>query len=335
MLECCFRYKNYSKKIMTKKKLIRIKASYLSKDLQQITGKKKEVFQVPQGFRSGDFFDFLQERYPEIFKKFGPGYLGFVLNGEKPHVLTLLKDGDHYEFTTWTAKEILKDEFAKQFKEKGAIIELPKGELEIPKWMECSWRRVSCGKDDCPICGQIKKDRQRHLEQGEDPDDMKSVFEDVSRNLKEVLEMIKKECETYGIELTNIENIKEPPEPKEFPLYREIDNWRRKVILLLEEAYGTGELWVETEAAADLSWYKDTIAGKIYRQLTNKWHIGHGDEYGEFDYQYTKYVLGECFKILKKSLNELILFQSLQKADLIMSLARLLEIEKKVLNTLN
>ena len=329
MLEC------HCKKIMAKKKLIRIKATYLSKDLQQILGKKKEVFQVPQGFRSGDFFDFLQERYQEIFKKFGPGYLGFVLNGQKPHVLTLLKDGDHYKFITWTAKEILEDEFAKHLKEKGAIIELPKGKFKMPKWMGCTWRRVACGKDDCLICGRIKRDRQKHIEQGEDPDDMKSVFEDVDRNFKEVLKMIKKDCETYGIELTNIENIKEPPEPEEFPLYREIDDWRDKVIALLGEAYETEELWVETEAAADLSWYKDTIAAKIYRQLINKWHIEQGDEYGDFDYKYTKYVLGECLKILKKSLNELILLQSLQKADLIVTLARLLEIEKKILKTLD
>ena len=65
MLEC------HCKKIMAKKKLIRIKATYLSKDLQQILGKKKEVFQVPQGFRSGDFFDFLHAQFHQLYLKGG------------------------------------------------------------------------------------------------------------------------------------------------------------------------------------------------------------------------------------------------------------------------
>ena len=151
------------------KELIKIKVIYLSKDLQQITGKKKEIIRVPKTFRSGDFFDLLQERYPEIFKKFGPGYLGFTLNEEKPHVLTLLKEGDQYKFITWTDEEIFQSE--------------------------------------------------------------------IQQN---------------------------------------------------------------------------------------------GDEYGEVDYEYTKYILNECFKILKKVLNELVLLESPQKLGLIVALARLSKIEEKI-----
>jgi len=71
-----------------KPKFIRIKIIYLSKELQRIAKRKREIVRMPDGSRSGDFMDFFIERYPKIFKEFGLGYLGFELNGERPHVLT-------------------------------------------------------------------------------------------------------------------------------------------------------------------------------------------------------------------------------------------------------
>ena len=317
-------------KNLKKKKTIRIRVTYLSKELQRFTKKIKEIIQMPIGSRSGDFLDFLQERYPQIFEKYGPGYLGFERNGKRPNVLTFLKDGDHYEFTSWTKKEIIQDELAQRFKETGAVIELPKGEFKMPKWMECAWRRVACGKDDCPICGKIKKDRQKHIEKGEDPDDIKSVLEDVKQNFKETLEMIKKDCEARGIELTNIENIKEPPEPEEFPLYQEIKRWNREIFQTANEAELFGNWWIYTEAAANLFWYANTLLSKVYRQFCNRWHIENKDEYGEFDYQYTRYVLKECLKILKNSLKELVSNNYLQKRELDSIYSNLLKLEKQI-----
>lgn len=322
---------NSSSAKQKKRRLIRIRVTYLDKGLQRLTRKKEEIISIPEGTRSGDFLDFLQERYPAIFEKFGPGYLGFTLNEEKPHVLTLLKEGDQYKFITWTDEEIFQSEI-QRFKESGAIVELPKGEFKMPKWMECTWRRIPCGRDGCPICGRIKRDRQRHLECGEDPDDLKNVFEDVGNSFKEDLELIKKDAERLGIDITNIDNIQEPPEPKKFPLYRKVSKWRNFVEEILNDAYDTGSLWIETEAAADLLWYKNILMAKTYRQLCNQWHLKNGDEYGEVDYEYTKYILDECLKILKKVLNELILLESPQKLGLIVALARLSKIEEKILS---
>ncbi len=152
------------KKVLRKKhkrikhKPILIRVTYLTEDLQWLTGKKEEKISVLPGARSGDFFDYFEEQYPEVFKKYGPGYLSFTLNDTKPHVLTLLKDGDHYKFAIWTDDEIFQDELIKQLQETGAIEELPKGELMMPKWMECTWRRVPCGQDECKICSGIKQD---------------------------------------------------------------------------------------------------------------------------------------------------------------------------------
>lgn len=322
-------WKNSSLGKHKKRKLIQIRVTYLNEDLQRLTGRKEEIISVPEGIRSGDFFDLLEKRYPTIFKKFGPGYLGLVLNGEKPHVLTLLRDGDHYEFTTWTDEEILQDELAKRFRGEGAIMELPKGEFKMPEWMECTWRRVHCGKDDCPVCGRIKRDRQKHIERGEDPDDPKSVFEDVGQNFKEALEMIKKDCEAQGIKLTNIKDIKEPPEPEKFPLYRKVKKWRNRVFNLI--THPNFEFWLYTEPVQDLLWYINTLTAKTYRQLCNKWHIENGDEYGDFDHQYTGRILKETLKILKKSLRELSRNNLSQRKELGLMLSELFKLEKQII----
>ncbi|MBU4298954.1 hypothetical protein KJ636_02845 [Patescibacteria group bacterium] len=52
----------------------------------------------------------------------------------------------------------------KDFLDKGDLLE--KKGFQMPKWMECNWRRVPCGKENCPICGRIKKDRQRLIYSG-------------------------------------------------------------------------------------------------------------------------------------------------------------------------
>jgi len=206
------------------------------------------------------------------------------------------------------------------------------GNFKIPKWWECGWRRIACGKKSCILCGQILRDRQKHIERGDDPDDLKSVFEDAGNSLKEALGMIKKDAERLGIDITNIDDIQEPPEQGKFSLYRKISKWRNFVEEILSDAYDTGSLWIETEAAADLSWYKNILAAKTYRQLCNRWHLENGDEYGEVDYEYTGYVLGECFEILKKSLHMLALLASAQKAQLILAFRELSRLEKEVSN---
>ena len=32
--------------------------------------------------------------------------------------------------------------------------------FKIPKWMDCTWRRIPCGRDSCSICGKINKHRR-------------------------------------------------------------------------------------------------------------------------------------------------------------------------------
>lgn len=220
-----------------------------------------------------------------------------------------------------------------QAKKKVNVKKKKKGnyKFEMPKWMECGWRRVGCGRDDCPLCGRIKKDRQGHIEKGEDPDSWKSVFEDVSRNFKEVLEAIKQDAKQRGIDITNIDDIKEPPEPEEFLLYNKAHEWRKFVCAILEEAADSGELWLDTEVGQDLSWYSSLLLGKIYRQLSNRWEMDHGDAYGEFDYEYTQKVIKESLKIIKQSLQELISYDTGQRINLMLAQSRLVDFENEIL----
>ena len=220
-----------------------------------------------------------------------------------------------------------------QVKKKVKIKNKGKGDykFEMPKWMECGWRRVGCGKDDCPLCGRIMKDRQKHIEKGEDPDSLKSLFEDVGRNFKETIALIKQDAKSRGIDIANIDDIQEPPEPYEFPLYNRAHEWQKFIAAILEQAADTGELWLATEAGQDLSWYSSLLLGKIYRQSTNRWEMENGDAYGEFDYKYTQNIMKESLKILKRSFGELISYDTGQKINLMLAQRQLMDIDQEIL----
>lgn len=208
------------------------------------------------------------------------------------------------------------------------------GDFKIPKWWDCAWRRVSCEKDECRMCGKIKQDRLTHIMKGEDPDDMGSVFEDVGNSLGGALAMIKQHAAEMGIDITNINEaeLEEPPEPDTFFLYQKAAEWQDEIAAIIKDADLRGNAWLFTKSAADLGWYKNTLLVKTYRQLCNRWHLDRGDEYGEVDYQYTKYVLGECLKILEKSLDELSAVGSPQSVGLKRCLVLLRELNKPILS---
>lgn len=149
-------------------------------------------------------------------------------------------------------------------------------------------------------------------------------------SLSEALEMIKKDVKRSGIDITNIENIKEPPPPEKFVLYSKIVKWVNFISEIAYRAEMSHELWLETEAAADLLWYRNIFATKSYRQFCNRWHIDNGDDYGGVDFEYTKYVLAECSKILISSLNELLSLASGQKGELIMAAGQFAKLENGV-----
>jgi hypothetical protein len=201
----------------------------------------------------------------------------------------------------------------------------PKG---MPLWMECTWRRNPCRRNDCPICTGKKTDCQNFVETNANSGDLKIVLEDIGNNFKEVFAIIQADARKKGIDISSIKNIKEPPQPREFPLFIELRKWQKSVFELAENSHAS--FWTYTENAQDLFWYANTLGTKVYRQLCNKWHVERGEKYGDFDFQYTGYVLDECFKTIKASLARLILIGSADKGKLIFLLAHTMILEKKI-----
>jgi hypothetical protein len=204
----------------------------------------------------------------------------------------------------------------------------PKG---MPAWQECSWRRRACGKMSCPICGRIARDRQKHILAGEDPDDMHAVFEDVGASLSEALAAIKQDALAHGIEISNIDDVKEPPPPETFPLHEKVRAWWEDAMEIVERAKADGEPWLLSEAGQDFSWYTSTLLAKTARQLDNRWHISEQDSYGKFDYDYARYVLSEVITILKKSLPILISLDTAQKKLFQLALICLIGLEEEIM----
>lgn len=195
------------------------------------------------------------------------------------------------------------------------------------KWMDCVWRRVSCGKNTCLICGEIKK---ANLKRKKKDNSIEMALEDISKSLEKVLNQIKKDAKKMGIDIVNFKKIKEPPMPEKFPLYNKIKVWRDQMRQVMTKAERFREIWIYTEAFEDLLWYTNLLPVKVYRQLCNKWHLNNTKDYGDYDYKYTKYVLKECSKIIKKSMGTVMNFDSLEKEILVINSAMLMSLEKEI-----
>lgn len=210
-----------------------------------------------------------------------------------------------------------------------------KKNFNFPSWYECTWRRVPCGKDSCKVCGKIKRDRERHIVAGEDPDDIKNVFKDMGENFRQVLEMLKRDMERLNIDISDVnkDDLSEPPEPEKFELHNKVKEWRDSIYKTVNDATENGGFWIFTEAGEDLRWYANTLVVKIYRQLCNRWYMNNDEEVDDgHDYAYTKYVLGESLKFLKNSLSGLLKIEMEQRGKLNLALLYLSGIENEILN---
>ena len=177
---------------------------------------------------------------------------------------------------------------------------------KVMDWLDCVWKRISCGKSNCPICGKIKQDRKRLIKEGKDPDSVRSAFESFSANLAEAMALIQKDTEAMGIDVTNLDDVAEAPEVESFPLAMRTEKWYLDMMNLYKEADGSNVAWLLTEEALDLGWYAGIFNAKVYRQLCNRWYLDNEKDYGEFDYRYTSRVLKEVSRIVNKSFLKLL-----------------------------
>lgn len=173
--------------------------------------------------------------------------------------------------------------------------------FEMSVWQDCGWRRLTCEKETCPICGRVKKQKQHCIDKGLDPDSWEAVMESVHESFKETAELLKKDAERLGIDLNNLEDMEmsEPPTPKAYPLHEKISKWHKEVFSFLGTASEWGESWINSEACLDLGWYANLLSTKTYRALSDKWKMNNNRDEVWVDYYYTRYVLAEILKILK------------------------------------
>ena len=176
---------------------------------------------------------------------------------------------------------------------------------EVERMLDCAWKRIPCGSDSCPICGRINRDRRKFISQGKDPDSLESVFESVGAQLAETLAMVKKDTDRMGIDITNLDDVKDAPEPESFPLALKAEKWYKNLMKYVQKENETSAAWLLTEESLDLRWYAGTLNVKIYRQLCNRWYIDNEKDYGEFDYAYTTKVLDEVCEIINRAFQKL------------------------------
>ncbi len=177
----------------------------------------------------------------------------------------------------------------------------------MPEWMDCTWRRNPCMKKECPICSRI-----RNIEEATDLFDRGEFFIEIAEEEEDKREDL--------------------PEPEEFPFYIEVRDWIDRVVDISEKSRQGGEFWIFTEEAADLFWYINVLSAKLYRQLCNRYMMENSDDRNFIDYRYTKYVLTESIKKIKKALKEILKSKPDQREEINLAFEKIADLEERVLN---
>jgi hypothetical protein len=201
-------------------------------------------------------------------------------------------------------------------------------EPRMPSWMDCVWRRVSCGKEPCPICAT-----QGAPSEAEVPmDELWKSLEEGKEIRKNDLARLSRKMWEAGFAFEKIETKQaRPPEPNAFAFYRKVLRWQQNLFGIINEAQDLGYLWPYSEASADAFWYTNVLLAKVYRQLIARTSSETKAQRQDPEYRYTQYILGECVTTIKKSLHELSYLHSDQKAELILALSRITRLEEEIM----
>ncbi len=172
---------------------------------------------------------------------------------------------------------------------------------DVPEWWDCTWSRLSCGDENCPVCGPAKKAKEKNRLLKRDAYGIEARFEEINRKLNEVFQEMEDLDEIGGADTEDL------PDPESFSIYNSVSSWCHDVYSIIDESDALSSSWLYTEDGKDLLWYSNVLVGKTYRQLCNRWKMdkGEGDGEFEYDYYYNQYVLVECLSILVDSLEQL------------------------------
>lgn len=181
--------------------------------------------------------------------------------------------------------------------------------------MDCSWRRLPCGKEDCKVCGPISHLHFEHLNRGENH----GSLEDTERII------------TKAVKSINVAWSTEEPQIEDFPIVIMISNWRDSVFSLISNSSAWEKGWIDSEAVADLTWYAGVLCSKTFRQNLNRLDLKNGDPAAVPDYEYTQSVLKTCFRILKKAISLVYIFDVERQSLWRVLRTELMDLEKQIL----
>lgn len=158
-----------------------------------------------------------------------------------------------------------------------------------PMYNYCDYRCEQCWypwyKEHCLNYKNDKKRLLRHELAGEDPYDIKIVFEDVKENLEEGIKYLYKGAKKWGIDLNNLLPAKLPPKPrpKEMVLYRQANHYCKLIHLFLENWGREDNFYKEKleKEIDNISWYHTLIPAKLYRALVSLWESKFEDKFSK------------------------------------------------------
>lgn len=204
----------------------------------------------------------------------------------------------------------------------------------MPAWQDCTWRRRTCGKASCQVCGRMMALRQKHVDRGENPDSMEAALEDIEESFKEAKELLAKSAKKHNIDFSDNDGLEmsDPPKFNSYPLCRELMEWRNSVFSVIKKAEEDNAFWLKTEAAKDLAWYANLLPVKMHRLLTAKWEIENNNEWAKLDYDYTKYAVGEIISIVSRVFEGLRAIDADTDFSLLMPHSHFLQLLNKVKN---
>ncbi len=205
--------------------------------------------------------------------------------------------------------------------------------FEYPLWEDCQWRRISCNKVDCPLCGRILKHDAKMRLRGKDPDSIESALECVSDSFSETRMMLEQD----GFDFDSVEepeNWKEREALHNHPLNVRVRCWMKNVHDFIKMSHMELADWINTESGKDICWYHTILPVKTDRQITNRWEMDNENDDG-CDYQYTRWVLEEVLNTLEKAISELLSSNSIsyeEKSSFYQLLDELKSLEKDILS---
>lgn len=126
----------------------------------------------------------------------------------------------------------------------------------------------------CKICKEDLQRREFYKKAGKDPNDWKYVFKDLTDDLVKVHKMLDKEAKRLGIDLNNLDDIEEAPEPETYTIFnlvKRYGNQVEKIIKHLQTVPIDADLSLIIKVVYALSHSRHYIIAKTGRALSSRW----------------------------------------------------------------